>query len=163
MYGGVKIKLHVLLTTVPSHTSWYDYRNTFWWRVYIINLIILRFVHFVNERGCLGCYVVQSDRYWPMFQGSFLPPLPGRIVLMMEAIISTETSVNIYQIRCNIPENNIFHTLRRGNSKSHMLLLPIERFKILLSSLFSIHTLCYSFKSQDQVFQSYKNTHKIIV
>jgi hypothetical protein len=42
------------------------------------------------------------------------------ITLMMEEVISSESSVNMYQtIRCNIPEDSHLHTRRRENLKSH--------------------------------------------
>jgi hypothetical protein len=43
------------------------------------------------------------------------------IALIMEAISSYETSVNIYQTsRHNIPEDCRLHTRRRDNLKSHL-------------------------------------------
>jgi hypothetical protein len=40
--------------------------------------------------------------------------------MMMEAVNSSETLVNIYQITwCNIPEDIHLHTSRRENLKSH--------------------------------------------
>jgi hypothetical protein len=42
------------------------------------------------------------------------------IALMMEAVITSETSVSIYHTaRLNIPENNRLHTRRRENLKFH--------------------------------------------
>jgi hypothetical protein len=43
------------------------------------------------------------------------------IVLMMEAVSTSKTSVNIYQTaRRNIPEDSHLHNLRRENLKSHI-------------------------------------------
>jgi hypothetical protein len=42
------------------------------------------------------------------------------IALMMEAVSTSETSVNFYQtIQRNIPEDNHLHTRRRENLRSH--------------------------------------------
>jgi hypothetical protein len=44
------------------------------------------------------------------------------IALMMEAVSTSETTVNFYQTtRCNIPEDSHLHTRRRENLKSHKL------------------------------------------
>jgi hypothetical protein len=46
------------------------------------------------------------------------------IVLMMEAAITSETSVNFYKTtRRNMPEDSHLHTLRHENVKSHLHLL----------------------------------------
>jgi hypothetical protein len=43
------------------------------------------------------------------------------ITLMMEAVSSSETSVNIYQTtQCNIPEESHLHTNHSENLKSHL-------------------------------------------
>jgi hypothetical protein len=43
-------------------------------------------------------------------------------VLMMEAVITVETSVNFYETaRRDIPEDRHFHTCRRENLKYHLL------------------------------------------
>jgi hypothetical protein len=45
---------------------------------------------------------------------------PSFIVLMMEALRTSETSVNFYETtRRNIPEDSHFHTRRGENLKSH--------------------------------------------
>jgi hypothetical protein len=45
------------------------------------------------------------------------------IALMMEAVITSETSVNFYQnTRRNNPEDGHLHTRRRENLKSHLTL-----------------------------------------
>jgi membrane-bound lytic murein transglycosylase MltF len=52
------------------------------------------------------------------------------IALMMEAVRSSETSVNFYQTtRRNIPEDSHLHTRRRENLKSHYYF--IYRFKLV--------------------------------
>jgi nucleoside diphosphate kinase len=44
------------------------------------------------------------------------------IALMMEAVRTSETSVNFYQTtRCNNAEDSHLHTRRRENLKSHMV------------------------------------------
>jgi hypothetical protein len=44
------------------------------------------------------------------------------IALMMEAAITSKTSVNFcYTIRCNNPEVSHLHTRRRENLKAHLL------------------------------------------
>lgn len=54
------------------------------------------------------------------------------IALMMQAVGTPETSVNIYQItRCNMPEDSHLHNLRREILKSHVFNF-ISRFLLLL-------------------------------
>jgi hypothetical protein len=44
------------------------------------------------------------------------------IALMMEAVRTSETSVNFYQTaRRNIPQGSYLHTRRRDNRKSHKI------------------------------------------
>jgi hypothetical protein len=46
----------------------------------------------------------------------------GDIVLMMEAVSTSETSVTFYQtIQRNIPEDSHLHTRLRENLKSHLM------------------------------------------
>jgi hypothetical protein len=47
---------------------------------------------------------------------------------MMEAVSSSETSVNIYQVtRRNIPEANHLHSRLRENLKSHLFTNSMEQ------------------------------------
>jgi hypothetical protein len=58
------------------------------------------------------CTLVQADY-------CLLPPII-KIALMMEAVSTSETSVNIYQTaRRNIPEETRLHTRRCENLKPH--------------------------------------------
>jgi hypothetical protein len=46
----------------------------------------------------------------------------GLIAPMMDAISTSETSVNFYEIsHSNIPEDSDLHTRRRDNPKSHLV------------------------------------------
>jgi hypothetical protein len=55
------------------------------------------------------------------------------IALMMEAVSSSETSVNIYQTtRRDFPEDSHLHTRRRENLKSHLIYTVIVRGKTKL-------------------------------
>jgi hypothetical protein len=54
---------------------------------------------------------------------------------MMEAVITSDTSVNIYQItRRNISEDYHLHTRRRENLKSHILdpVIPVSVFEEIM-------------------------------
>jgi hypothetical protein len=52
-------------------------------------------------------YHLEDDLFWA-------------IALMMEALNTSETSLNLYQTaRCNIPEDSHLHTRRPENLKSH--------------------------------------------
>jgi hypothetical protein len=53
------------------------------------------------------------------------------IALMMEAVNTSETSVNFYQTtQHNIPEDSHLHTCRRDNPKSHLLCNILIEFTI---------------------------------
>jgi hypothetical protein len=51
-----------------------------------------------------------------------VPSSPFLVTLMMEAILSSETSVFIRTSRRHIPEYGIFHSHRRENLKSYIAL-----------------------------------------
>jgi hypothetical protein len=52
---------------------------------------------------------------------SIISAIKALIALMMEAVITSEMSVNFYQItRRNIPEDSHLHASRRENPKSHL-------------------------------------------
>jgi hypothetical protein len=57
-----------------------------------------------HEDGCLlDCCAVQSGRSLSTFKMRLLPPLSGRLVLIMGAASTSETSANFYQ---TTPRNN---------------------------------------------------------
>jgi hypothetical protein len=60
-------------------------------------------VNLYEDFCLLGCCTVQFCRYLPMFRSSLLPPSSGLLINpMMEAVSTSEMSVNISQItRCN--------------------------------------------------------------
>jgi hypothetical protein len=63
------------------------------------------------------------------FRGAWLPASSGLIALMIEAVNTSETSVNFYQTtRRNNPEDSHLHTQRRENLKSHLLLYICNRY-----------------------------------
>jgi hypothetical protein len=86
--------------------------------------------HGEYEDSCLlGYCAVLSGRSLPTFQRCLLPPSSGPtsiIALMMEAVSTSETSVNFYQAtRRNIEEDIHLHTRRRENLKSHLKYVSI--------------------------------------
>jgi hypothetical protein len=51
-----------------------------------------------------------------------VPSSPILVILMREAIRSSETSILTRGTQCSIPEDGIFHTGRRDNLKSYIAL-----------------------------------------
>jgi hypothetical protein len=70
--------------------------------------------------------------------------LQSAISLMMVAVSTSETSVNVYQtIQHNIPEDSHFHTRRLENLKSHKLHYKLFRV-LLMFRLAGAATFCTS-------------------
>jgi hypothetical protein len=58
--------------------------------------------------------------------------------LKMEAILSSETSVNTSSTRCHIPEDCFLHSHRRENLKSYNMFTILDESSVFLSVLLSI-------------------------
>jgi hypothetical protein len=69
--------------------------------------------------------IVLNDEYYnPGIKSKDILLKMAIIALMMEAVSTSETSVNIYQTAGrNIPEDSHLHTRRRENLKSHQVVL----------------------------------------
>lgn len=76
--------------------------------------------------------------------------LTALIVLMVESVITSETSVNIYQTRQrNIPEDGHLYTRRQESLKSHHIhTLRYRRFSCIVSLIINkCQTECLVYKS----------------
>jgi hypothetical protein len=67
-----------------------------------------------------NCVDFEMGRALQNRKGYSTEELTASVTLMMKAINSSETAVNIYQTtRCYIIQDSHLHTRRRGNLKSH--------------------------------------------
>jgi hypothetical protein len=98
-------------------------------KVFSFNLYFVFKISENYEDDCLlGYCSVWSCRNLPMFQTCLLPPSSewSIIMLMMEAVSISETSVNLYQTTWyNIQEDSHLHTHCCENLKSHLKITKI--------------------------------------
>jgi hypothetical protein len=74
----------------------------------------------VQELSRSGCYTTSSlcISSWRASVASYVPSAPILVILMIEALLSSETSVLTRATLRNILEDAIFHRHRRENLKS---------------------------------------------
>jgi hypothetical protein len=81
-----------------------------------------------------------------------------RVIVMMEALHSSETSVLTRATRRNIPEDAILHSYRHENSKSYITKKPMMFSPILSRSMLLRRWVDFLY-SISAIVQRYKNQH----
>jgi hypothetical protein len=78
-----------------------------------------------------------------LVKANVVPTSPILVTLMMEALISSETSVLTRAIRRNIPEDAVLHSHRREILKSYIVSVYLE-FRTIDKIQKSTHSDCYT-------------------
>jgi hypothetical protein len=114
---------------------WYSDHRLYTQQSYhwVIKYIFTQMLKHCKTSTCLGPMSLSSGNTTELFRTVFWDVLPCKITvdrpssLMMEAVRTSETSVDNYFSRQYIPEDNSeLHTRRRENMKSHTIELCLQ-------------------------------------